>query len=219
VAGALLYSCGGGGLLELQDYCRTLSDEEIARILDAASNARDNRRHKSPRALEQAFFTFEIVADFGAYRDLQRHRMLSQERQILTCNHGYYLPPEIVGTALEMEYVEAMEMAKKAYEAIAAELPEEAQYIVPMAYNIRWYFHVNLRTLQWLAELRSSPQGHPAYRLVAQEMARQTIEAFPAFERFFKFVDYEGYELGRLNAEIRQEEKQNGLLSASRKSL
>lgn len=207
VAGALLFGCTSAGLQDLQQYCKGLSEEEIARILDAASSSRENRRHKSPRALEHANFTFEILADFGVYRDLHRHRMLTQERQLLTCRYGFYIPPEILGTEMEKEYVEAMESAQKAYEAIAAELPEEAQYIVPMAYNVHWYFQVNLRGLQWLCELRSQAAGHPTYRYIAQEMARQVSTAVPQFERFFKFVDYNGYELGRLGAEIRQEQK------------
>ena len=207
VAGALLFNCTSGGLIELQNYCKALPDEELSRILDTACSARENRRHKSPRALEHASFTFEILADFGVYRDLHRHRMLTQERQLLTCNFGYYLPPEIVGTEMEKDYVEAMEAAKKAYDTIAAELPEEAQYVVPMAYNIHWYFHINLRSLQWLSELRSQAAGHTTYRLIAQEMASQVSRALPAFERFFKFVDFNGYELGRLGAEIRQELK------------
>jgi thymidylate synthase ThyX len=207
VAGALLFSCSSSGLLELQKYCKALPDEELARILDAASSARENRRHKSPRALEHANFTFEILADFGVYRDLHRHRMLTQERQLLTCDFGYHTPPEIVGTPMEEEYHAAMETAKKAYDAIASELPEEAQYVVPMAYNVHWYFHVNLRGLQWLCELRSQAAGHPTYRFIAQEMARQVSTALPPFERFFKFVDYNGYELGRLDAEVRQEQK------------
>jgi thymidylate synthase ThyX len=207
VAGALLFSCTSGGLLELQNYCKALPEEELARILDAACSSRENRRHKSPRALEHSTFTFEILADFGVYRDLHRHRMLTQERQLLTCNFGYYVPPEIMGTEMEKEYMEAMEKAKKAYDAIAAELPEEAQYVVPMAYNTHWYFHVNLRALQWLCELRSQAAGHPTYRLIAQEMASQVSRTLPAFERFFKFVDFNGYELGRLGAEIRQEQK------------
>lgn len=207
VGAALLFGCSSAGLQELQEYCRHLSEDELARLLDITCSSRENRRHKSPRALEHANFTFEILADFGVYRDLQRHRMLTQERQILSCDHGYYTPPEIVGTEMEKEYHQAMEMAKNAYDTIAAELPEEAQYIVPMAYNIHWYFHVNLRSLQWLCELRSQAAGHPTYRLIAQEMARQVSLALPSFERFFKFVDFDGYELGRLGAEIRQEEK------------
>lgn len=207
VAGALLFHCTHSSLQELQAYCRRLPEEEIALLFEAACSPRENRRHKSPRALEHANFTFEILADFGVYRDLHRHRMLTQERQFLTCNHGYFIPPEIVGTDMEKEYVEAMERGKIAYDAIASELPEEAQYVVPMAYNVHWYFHVNLRALQWLCELRSQAAGHPTYRYIAQEMARQVSLALPPFERFFKFVDFNGYELGRLGAEIRQEEK------------
>lgn len=212
VAAALLYSIGDKGLAELRHYCKHLSDEEIARILDAACNARENRRHKSPRALEHAEFTFEIVTDFGAYRDLHRHRMLTQERQFLCCDYGFYIPSEIQDTPYEDEYCHALNQAKEVFDLIAAELPEEAQYIVPMAYNIRWYFHVNLRALQWLCELRSSPAGHPSYRYIAQAMARQVCDLFPQFERFFKFVDYEGYELGRLEQEQRKIEKQQYLI-------
>lgn len=207
VAAALLFEYCDAGLHELQEYCRTLPEEELNRILDSASNFRENRRHKSPRALEHAMFTFEIVADFGIYRDLHRHRMLTQDRQFLSCNFGYFIPHEIIDTDMEKQYREAMDEAKRVYESIAEELPEEAQYLVPMAYNMHWYFHVNLRSLQWLCELRSSPAGHPNYRFIAQEMAKQVSKVFPCFEKFFKFVDYEGYELGRLGQEIRIVEK------------
>jgi thymidylate synthase ThyX len=207
VGAALLFGMSHASLQDLQAHCRNMSEEELSALLDAAANSRENRRHKSPRALEHAQFTFEIVADFGVYRDLHRHRMLTQERQLLSCDHGYYVPKEILGTEMEKEYCDALDRAKAAFDAIAATLPEEAQYVVPMAYNVRWYFHVNLRALQWLCELRSQAAGHPTYRFIAQEMARQASRAIPAFERFFKFVDFEGYELGRLSAEIRQEQK------------
>ncbi len=201
VAAALMYGNSDKGFSDLWKYCKELPKDEVERILDAACGARENRRNKSPRALEHANFTFEMLTDFGAYRDLHRHRMLTQERQQLCCDYGYFTPPEIEGMEIEAEYHKVMEKAKEAFDTIATELPEEAQYVVPMAYNIRWYFHVNLRSLQWLCELRSSPAGHPAYRKVAQELARQTINAIPQFERFFKFVDYEGYELGRMSQE------------------
>lgn len=212
VAAALLYAQGNRGLPELMAYCKKLSEEELARILDAGCNARENRRHKSPRALEHAEFTFEIVADFGAYRDLHRHRLLTQERQFLCCDYGFYIPPELKGTSYEEEYCDALHQAKAVFDLIAEELPEEAQYVVPMAYNIRWYFHINLRALQWLCELRSSPAGHPCYRNIAQAMARQVSDVFPPLERFFKFVDYDGYELGRLGQEQRKVDKQQTLL-------
>lgn len=207
VAAALLFEMSRASLMDLQESMRKISDEDLARILDAASVYRENRRHKSPRALEHATFTFEIVADFGIYRDLHRHRMLTQERQLLTCDFGYFVPSEIKDTEMEVQYRQAMDEAKNAYDLMAAELPEEAQYVVPMGYNIHWYFHINLRALQWLCELRSSPAGHPSYRYVAQEMAKQVCKVLPPFERFFRFVDFEGYELGRLGQEIRTVEK------------
>lgn len=208
VATALLFASSGQGLEDLVKHCKNLSEEEINRILDAGHNARETRRQKSPRALEHANFTFEIIADFGVFRDMHRHRLLTQERQLLTCDYGFYVPPEILGTSLETDYIQALQKAKEVYDTIAEELPEEAQYVVPMAYNIRWYFNLNLRALQWICELRSSPAGHPNYRYIAQCLAKEVIKVFPQFERFFKFVDYEGYDLGRLGQEQRKVEKQ-----------
>lgn len=207
IGAALLFQHSKASLKDLEQFCEKMPEEEFLSLLDIACNPRESRRHKSPRALEHVSFTFEILADFGVYRDLHRHRMLTQERQLLTCEYGYFIPSEIIGTDLEKEYVEAMDKAKEAFHIIVTELPEEAQYVVPMAYHVPWYFHVNLRALQWLCELRSSPSGHPTYRYIAQEMARQVCEVEPRFERFFKFVDFEGYELGRLGAEIRKMEK------------
>ncbi|MDN3507803.1 MAG: FAD-dependent thymidylate synthase [Simkaniaceae bacterium] len=207
VAAAMLFEKSNCSLASLRKYCAELPEEELSKILEIAAVHRKNRRHKSPRALEHATFTFEISADYGIYRDLQRHRILTQEKQKLTCDYGYYTPRDIEGTELEPKYHEAMALAKKAYDLIAGEFPEEAQYVVPMAYNIKWYFHLNLRALQWICELRSAPAGHPGYRFVAQEMARQACEAMPEFERMFKFVDYEGHDLGRLGQEIRKEAK------------
>lgn len=204
LAAALLFGMSDRGMAELIEYCKKLPEEELGRILDAAVNARENRRQKSPRALEHVTFTFEILADFGAYRDLHRHRLLTQERQLLSCNYGYYMSPEIEESGLDYDYKKAMDLAQEAFDKIQHELPEEAQYIVPMGYNVRWYFCVNLRSLQWLCELRSQAAGHPAYRHIAQEMAKQVAQTVPQYERFFKFVDFDGYELGRLDQEQRK---------------
>lgn len=208
VAAALIYPHTSHSLEELTEHCKSISDDDLNRILESACSSRETRRHKSPRGLEHADFSFEIIADFGVYRDLHRHRILTQERQLLSCDLGYYIPAEILGTPLEKEYRDAMDLAKTTYDAITKELPEEAQYVVPMAYNIRWYFHLNLRALQWICELRSAPAGHPNYRYVAQVLAKEVATAIPAFERFFKFVDYSGYDLGRLGQEVRKAERQ-----------
>lgn len=204
VAAALLYSNSDKGMAELIDHCRQLDIEELEQILDSAASSRENRRHKSPRALEQVDFTFDIVAGFDIYRDLQRHRMLSQQRQRLCCDYGFWVPEELYDTPFVEDYEKAMWRAKDAYDIISVELPKEAQYVVPMSFRVRWYFKINLRALQWLCELRSTPQGHPAYRWVAQEMASLVSKAEPLFERFFKFVDYQGYGMGRIDAEERK---------------
>ncbi len=204
VAAALLSSHSHRSLQEWQGYANTLNNEELFKIFDSVTANRQNRRHKSPRALEHATFTFEIMADFGIYRDLQRHRMLTQERQLLTTEYGYWIPHDLIGTSMEGSYIAAMEKGQAVFEQIAADFPEEAQYVVPMAYNVRWYFHVNLRALQWLCELRSSPAGHSTYRFIAQEMAKQVIEKFPLLESFLNFVDYDGYNLGRMDQEVRR---------------
>ena len=133
VAAALLFSESSAGLHELQEYCQGMERIEREKLFRSISSIRQNRRHKSPRALEHASFTFEICADYGIYRDLQRHRMLTQERQLLTCDYGYYVPEEIKGSPLEEEYCRAMDSAKQAFDTMAKALPEEAQYVVPMA--------------------------------------------------------------------------------------
>jgi thymidylate synthase ThyX len=207
VAAALLFPHCNSSFENIKEKLKRKSAEELHAILEKGWIHRTNRRHKSPRALEHAEFTFEIVADFGIYRDLQRHRMLTQDKQLLTCDLGFYIPEEIKDSPMEQEYCSALKKAKEAFSILAKELPHEAQYIVPMAYNIRWYFHINLRALQWLCELRSQPQGHVSYRKVAQDLCHQVISAYPEFKHFFSFVDFEGHSLGRLNQEMKKERK------------
>jgi thymidylate synthase ThyX len=208
---ALLYSDSNASLNEIAEHVKRMTASEKKEVFKKMAACRQNRRHKLPRALEHANFTFDITADYGIYRDLHRHRMLTQDRQDLSCNHGYWIPDEIQNTELMQPYCKALDEAKTLFDQMALEMPQEAQYAVPLAYNIRWYFHVNLRNLQWLCELRSSEQGHVMYRRVAQSMADQIIKAEPAFEDMFNFVDFNGYELGRLNAELRQEKKLQSL--------
>lgn len=209
VAAALLFTQSHLSLEELEEKVRWMGREEIGRLFDVVTSGRENRRHKSPRALERAVYSFEMVADFGIYRDLQRHRMLTQERQLLNCNLGYHTPKEIVACGLESKYKEALLKAKEAYDTIAKGLPEEAQYVVPMAYNIRWYQTINLRALQWMTELRTQAAGHPSYRKIAQQLAEQVIQKEPLFEKFLRFVDVSLMETGRLHQELRSEMKRS----------
>ncbi|WP_213358203.1 FAD-dependent thymidylate synthase [Chlamydiifrater phoenicopteri] len=213
VCAGILFPHTNVSFSSLIDQCKKMPKEELNSIIEAVTYPRENRRHKSPRGLECAEFAFDIVADFGGYRDLQRHRMLTQERQLLTACLGYDFPKELLDTPMEKPFRQAVEQAGEVYRAIAEEFPEEAQYVVPMAYHIRWMFHINARALQWLCELRSQPQGHINYRSLSVAMARAVCDFDSRYEPFFKFVNYDDVGLGRLEQEIRKEAKVNSFSS------
>lgn len=213
VAAALLFSHSEHTLGTLEKKVRSWSEEQFNELFGLASAGRGNRRHKSPRALERAHFTFDLVADFGCYRDLQRHRTLSQERQVLTSQLGYRVPEDVLAAGLEAPYRRAMDAAGALSAQISTWSPEAAQYAVPMGYRLRWYFHINLRALQWLCELRSAPAGHPAYRAIAQQMCTAVTRAVPSFSPFFEFVDFDDGKLGRLGQEQRRIKRENALSS------
>jgi thymidylate synthase ThyX len=184
-----------------------------AQVLEALLGDRDNRRQRAPRALEHAQYTFEIVANFGAYRDLHRHRMLTQDRQLLGTSLGYDLPPGLASLGMADRFAAAVESAAAAYSSLQRDAgPALAQYIVPLAFRIRWYFRVNLREVYHLCELRTTPQGHPDYRWVAQEMFRRVAEVHPRLAGYARFVDLgPGDELERRQSERRIDEKLSAL--------
>jgi len=186
-----------------------LSEADVERVLAALLGDRQNRRQRAPRALEHAVYTFEIVANFAAYRDLQRHRMLTQDRQLLGTSLGYDVPPELAGFRMAVRFRSALERALHTHRTLAADLgPILAQYAVPLAFRVRWYFRVNLRELFHLCELRTTPQGHPDYRWVAQEMFRLVERVHPRLAGYARFVDLgPGDELERRRSERRLDEK------------
>ena len=96
--------------------------------------------------------------------------MLTQERQLLSTSYGYEKPEEIEEAGLGSIFDDATLQAAEVYENLQKDFPHEAQYVVPMGYRIRWFVKINLRSLSWLTELRSVPQGHTGYRRIAQQM-------------------------------------------------
>src|SRR5205807_752286 len=153
------------------------------------------------------------TANFGAYRDLQRHRMLTQDRQLLGTALGYDLPAELVEHGMAEPFQRAVESAAEAHGRLEEEVgPGIAQYAVPFAFRLRWYFRANLREVYHLCELRTTPQGHPDYRHVAQEMFRRVQEVHPRLAGFARFVDLSpGDELERRASERRIDDRLDDL--------
>ena len=205
VLAALFYENSELPFAQARENVRGLSDQERESLLRQWAELREHRRHKPGRALEHASYTFDIVGDYGSYRDLQRHRILTQERQRLTTRLGYTIPGSLVDAGLENPVRKVLEKAASAFEVLEERFPQEAQYVVPMAYQLRWSLKINLRSLMWLVELRTTPQGHENYRWLAQQMFQRVQEVQPRLAQLMCFVNLEDYPLGRLAAEVKQE--------------
>ncbi|MFH1520993.1 MAG: FAD-dependent thymidylate synthase [Candidatus Micrarchaeota archaeon] len=188
---------------EIEKIVERMADEEKNAIIKAYIGERQNRRHRPGRAFEHIFYTFDICGNYGAYRDLHRHRILTQQRQTLTPYLGYKIPDEIIQAGFEKEFRAVMGKTKETYEKIEKKYPKEAQYIVPLAYNIRWYMKLNLREAYHLLELRSAMQGHRDYREIAQRMFKEIEKVHPHLASGMTFMDMKDYEFERLEAEKR----------------
>jgi thymidylate synthase ThyX len=195
------------GFEKAWEMARNMSDQQRKEIIQGYVKNRQGRWHKVGVAFEEVYYSFEIHADLGVYKDLQRHRILSRYRQRFTTRHGYQVPAEISDAGYENQYQEAMDQAARAYEQIEKDFPEQAQYLVGHGHLGRWRVKMNLREAFHLCELRSSSQGHPNYRLVAQEMWRLIKQVNPLLGETMKYVDLADPGLERLSAEVRKEDK------------
>jgi len=193
----------------LLELARKMTTEERLRVMRTYVGERRNRRHKPGRAFELPRYRFDVLGDYGAFRDMQRHRMLTIEWQTLSPRHGYDLPQDADALGFAGGYREAVERSAEVWERIRPDLPEQASYAVSMAYKIRYSMQLNLREAFHLIELRSSPQGHAGYRAVAHEMYKQIAEeaGHRAVAEFMLYVDLGDVDLERLDAERRAERK------------
>ncbi len=189
-----------------------LSDAERAEVLDAAVGERGNRRHRPGRAFERTAYRFDVCSDYGAFRDLQRHRMLTIDWQDLTPYQGYVLPEAVVEAGAAERFEEAMERSATLYEVLRPSFPHQAAYSVSLAYRIRYSMQCNAREAMHMLELRTTPQGHPSYRRVCQEMHRLIAEGagHRALAASMRYVDHSEPELERLDAERRAEARRSG---------
>ncbi|MGD0313481.1 MAG: FAD-dependent thymidylate synthase [Acidimicrobiales bacterium] len=198
---------------EVIERVRRLGAEEKRTVLRAYVGDRDNRRHRPGRAFERTGYRFDVVTDYGAFRDLQRHRMLTIEWQPLGTTLGYDIPEVVEEAGLADRYVLSLERSRQLADDLAPAFPVEAAYAVALAYRVRYSMQMNAREAMHLLELRSGPQGHASYRWVAQEMHR--LIAGQAGHRLLaesmSHVDFDSPELERLESERRAEAKRNSL--------
>jgi thymidylate synthase ThyX len=202
-----LWPAGAGGLAEARARASELGPAERARALAAWAGRRGDRRQRPGRALEATTYAFEVVCDYGAYRDLQRHRMLTLQAQPLTPRLGYDVPAEVEEAGLAGAYDAAQAACAALHDALAEAVPHAASYAVTLAHRIRFTMVLNAREAMHLIELRSQPQGHESYRRVAREMHRQIAEVagHEAIAAMMSHVDASDPAAGRLAAERRQE--------------
>lgn len=208
ILAAVAYRRSNGTYASALECARAMSAGEKEERIKAFFSKRTNRHHKPGREAEEAMFCFDVVADWGVYKDLMRHRILTRHHQLFTNEHGYWIPQEINLAGFGEKYRGAMDAAVDAYREVKKDFPVEAQYLVTHgAYN-RFSMRMNLRAVIHMAELRATPQGHPTYRKVAQDMALRVGERFPLFGKYaFPFVDFNDYGLERLDAFRRLEKK------------
>ncbi len=204
------------GEAEVAARVARLGPEDRARLLSAYVGERGNRRHRPGRAFERAVYTFDVVCDYGAFRDLQRHRLCTIVWQRLTPDLGYDLPDDVASAGLGERYDSRMRELAALYRALEPRYPAQAPYAVSMAHRMRFAITLNARELMHLVELRSTPQGHPTYRTVAQQMHRLVAEqaGHRGLAEAMRFVVHDDVDLGRLVAEQRSHARRSGVLPA-----
>ncbi len=202
---ALLFEAARTGEEAALDTVRELSADERGRLFDDLLGGRENRRHRPGRGLEALRYRFEIVSDYGAFRDLQRHRMLTCQWQALTPHLGAGVPAELDEAGCGDEYRAGLEASRAEYERLVeAGLERAAPYALCLGYRIRYVLDLNAREAMQLIELRSGREGHPSYRAVAHEMHAQIAAVHPAVGTAMVHVDRDAEpRLERILSEIR----------------
>ena len=204
---ALLFESGATSEEHIRSTIATLDDDARATLLADLAGERSNRRHRPGRGLETLRYRFEIVADYGAFRDLQRHRMLTIQWQTLTPDLGADVPEQVELAGCGEDYRRALAVSRHEYERLVeAGLATAAPYALCLGYRIRFVLDLNAREAMQLVELRSGREGHPSYRAVAHEMHAQISSVHPAVGALMTHVDRETEpRLERILAEMRSQ--------------
>ena len=210
IVAAAMYAVTGLPDDQLLAAARAMTADQRAGILRAYVGDRGNRRHRPGRAFERTAYRFDVLTDYGAFRDLQRHRLLTLEWQPLSTRHGYNEPDALGEAGVLADWTRVMDASADLYESLrSVGLDAAAPYAVAMAYRVRFYMDMNAREAMHVLELRTAPQGHPAYRRVCQQMHRLIADraGHTALAAAMKFVDHSEVELERLKAERELERK------------
>ena len=186
---------------QLRRVAEEMAPGDRQRLVAAYAGERRNRRHRPGRALERLWYRFDVCGDYGAFRDLQRHRMLTITWQDLTPLHGYEIPADLEDAGLAGPFRDVLERQADLWARIAPDLPAQAAYVVGFAYRIRYSMQLNARAAMQLLELRTTPQGHPSYRRVCQRMHERIRDVHPLVADLMVHVDHGAAELERLDAE------------------
>ena len=204
---ALLFEAGATSERHAQAAIAALDPDDRAELLADLAGARTNRRHRPGRGLESLRYRFEIVADYGAFRDLQRHRMLTIQWQALTPDLGADVPDQVELAGCGDDYRRALEISREEYARLVERgLATAAPYALCLGYRIRFVLDLNAREAMQLIELRSGREGHPSYRAVAHEMHAQISAVHPAVGALMTHVDRETEpRLERILAEMRSQ--------------
>ncbi|MGI8513471.1 MAG: FAD-dependent thymidylate synthase [Solirubrobacteraceae bacterium] len=212
---ALLFEATGVSEERTRIEVAALGAEQRAELLGDLVGERSNRRHRPGRGFESLRYRFEIVSDYGAFRDLQRHRMLTVQWQSLSPDLGAGIPEEVDAAGAGEPYRRALERSREEYERlVAAGLPGAAPYALCLGYRIRYVLDLNAREAMQLIELRSGREGHPTYRAVAHEMHAQIAAVHPAVAAAMTHVDRElEPRLERILSEMRTQAKLDALRS------
>ena len=210
VVAAALYAGSTLSHSQLLRLARTMSTEDRVQVLRAYVGNRTNRRHQPGRAFEHATYAFDVLSDYGAFRDLQRHRILTIDWQDLSTLHGHTRPEAIEDIGALDDWNRVMDEASDLSKLLTRRYSSlTAQYAVSMAYRIRFYMKMNAREAMHVIELRTAPQGHPAYRRVCQKMHRLIADqaGHKAIAEAMSFVDHSEVELERLESERANERR------------
>ena len=208
---AMLYPYATVSEAQIDRRVQAMSVSERLDVVRAYVGERGNRRHRPGRALERTSYRFDLLADYGVFRDLQRHRMLTIEWQRLTPRHGYDRPASVDDAGGGDQFDEAMVRSAELYDAMAPKFPDQASYAVSLAYRIRFSMQLNAREAMHLIELRTGPEGHPNYRTIGHQMHRLISDqaGHRAVAEMMRFVDWSDPGLERLSGERRAEARRH----------